>query len=97
MDGQVRSISSVGVGSTLPYPVRSGYLNLRGQTGGTGGLELEPEPDLGGGPHFFYGLQWWFFAALAIGGFVWFARAEWLERRRPDARTDDQARDTSSA
>lgn len=97
VDGQVRSISSVGVGSTLPYPVRSGYLNLRGQTGGTGGLELEPEPDLGGGPHFFYGLQWWFFAALAIGGFGWFARAEWLERRRPDARTDDQARDTSSA
>lgn len=85
--GQVRSVSSVGIGGTLPYPVRSGYLDLRSQTGGTQGLELEPEPDLGGGPHFFYGLQWWFFAALALGGFVWFARAEWLERRRSPART----------
>jgi cytochrome oxidase assembly protein ShyY1 len=26
-------------------------------------------PDLGEGPHFFYGLQWWFFAALAVFGF----------------------------
>ena len=32
---------------------------------------LEPAelPDLGNGPHFFYGLQWWFFGLLAIFGF----------------------------
>lgn len=99
VDGQVRAISSVGIAGTLPYPVRSGYVDLRSQTGGTQGLELEPTPDLGGGPHFFYGLQWWFFAALALAGFVWFARAEWLERRRPEAAAPAaaQARDTSSA
>lgn len=81
VDSQVRAVSSDALGEALPYPVRSGYLDLREQTGGTGDLELEPVPDLGGGPHFFYGLQWWFFAALAVGGFVWFARTEWLERR----------------
>lgn len=101
VDGQVRSIASTGIGPTLPYDVRSGYLNLRAQTGGTEGLELEPAPDLGGGPHFFYGLQWWFFAGLALLGFGWFARAEWLERRQPrePAQADpaDQASETSSA
>ncbi|WP_246087087.1 hypothetical protein [Nocardioides humi] len=35
-------------------------------------------PELGEGPHFFYGLQWWFFGVLAIGGFAYLA---WDERR----------------
>jgi cytochrome oxidase assembly protein ShyY1 len=36
-------------------------------------------PDLGNGPHFFYGLQWWFFGLLASGGFGYLA---WDERRK---------------
>ena len=36
-------------------------------------------PDLGNGPHFFYGLQWWFFGLLAVFGFGYLA---WDERRR---------------
>ena len=35
-------------------------------------------PELGQGPHFFYGLQWWFFGVLALGGFAYLA---WDERR----------------
>ncbi|WP_067857615.1 MULTISPECIES: SURF1 family protein [Aeromicrobium] len=100
VDGQVRSVSSTGLAGSLPYDVRSGYLNLREQTGGTGGLELEPKPDLGGGPHFFYGLQWWFFAGLALAGFVWFARIEWLERRAghggPPSTRDGDREDVSA-
>ncbi|MDP9444223.1 MAG: SURF1 family protein, partial [Actinomycetota bacterium] len=38
-------------------------------------------PDLNSGPHFFYGLQWWFFAALAVGGFGYFAWVEARDRR----------------
>ena len=34
-------------------------------------------PDLGEGPHFFYGLQWWFFGALAIFGFFYLMYDEW--------------------
>ncbi|RJS47161.1 SURF1 family protein [Nocardioides cavernaquae] len=34
-------------------------------------------PDLGNGPHFFYGLQWWFFGVLAIFGFGYLAYDEW--------------------
>jgi cytochrome oxidase assembly protein ShyY1 len=34
-------------------------------------------PDLGNGPHFFYGLQWWFFGVLALFGFGYLAYDEW--------------------
>jgi cytochrome oxidase assembly protein ShyY1 len=44
-------------------------------------------PDLGEGPHLFYGIQWWFFGALALFGFGYLA---WDERRRkPDGTTDE--------
>ena len=44
---------------------------------------LEPAelPELNNGPHFFYGLQWWFFGVLAIFGFFYLAYDEW--RKRP--------------
>ena len=32
------------------------------------GAEL---PELDNGPHFFYGLQWWFFGVLAVFGFFY--------------------------
>lgn len=90
-DGQVRAVSSRGMASDVPNDLLGGYLNLRDQQpAATEPLELEPEPDLGQGPHFFYGLQWWFFGALATVGFVWFARDELKERRA-------QASDTRSA
>ena len=40
---------------------------------------LEPAelPDLDNGPHFFYGLQWWFFGLLALFGFFYLAYDEW--------------------
>jgi len=83
-EGQVRAISSRGIAETVPYELRRGYLNLQSPT--VDGVEAEPRPDLGQGPHFFYGLQWWFFAALAIVGYGWFARAERQERRKVAAR-----------
>jgi cytochrome oxidase assembly protein ShyY1 len=61
------------------------------------------EPDLSEGPHFFYGLQWWFFGALAVFGFGYLA---WDERRKLHAggsppaasgsREDDEAGARSS-
>lgn len=86
-EGQVRAISSAALEEDVPMPLRSGYVNLQGQSGGTGDLRLEPVPDLGQGPHFFYAFQWWFFALLAVVGYFWFAWSENRERRdgtRPD-------------
>jgi cytochrome oxidase assembly protein ShyY1 len=82
VDGQVRAISSEGMASSVPYDLVSGYLNLRSQEPPAAtSLELEPRPELGQGPHFFYGLQWWFFGALAVFGLFWFARTEMKERQ----------------
>lgn len=81
-DGQVRAISSAGVASSVPYKLYDGYLNLRKETPPAAkSLAAEPEPELGQGPHFFYALQWWFFAILATFGWFYFAWVEERERR----------------
>jgi cytochrome oxidase assembly protein ShyY1 len=90
-DGQVRAVSSTGMASSMPHDLVSGYLNLRSQEPPAATpLELEPRPELGQGPHFFYGLQWWFFGALAVFGLFWFARTE-LKERRAGARPEPAA------
>jgi len=41
--------------------------------------------DTSNGPHFFYGLQWWFFGALAVFGFFYLLWDEFRRRRdEPD-------------
>ncbi|MFC6149473.1 MULTISPECIES: SURF1 family protein [Mumia] len=76
-DGQVRAISTLGMAPALDYPLyEGGYLALEEQDPAATGLTLPDGPELGQGPHFFYGLQWWFFAALALVGFGWFAWTE---------------------
>lgn len=76
-DGSVRSISSVAIAPTLPYPLYRGFLDLTDES-----VTVQPSParadppDLSGGPSFFYGIQWWFFGLLAVGFWVYFAYAE---------------------
>ena len=82
-DGQVRAISSTGMASYVPYVLYDGYLNLQNEKPAAAGkLDAEPKPELGQGPHFFYALQWWFFAALATFGWFYFAWVEERERRK---------------
>lgn len=83
-DGQIRAISSDVLADHVPYELVDGYINLQEQTPASETpLAAEPTPELGQGPHFFYALQWWFFALLATVGYFWFARAEAKERRNP--------------
>lgn len=75
--GQVRAISSAGIGTSLDRPVYRGYLNLREQQPTSQeSLLAEPRPEMGQGVHFFYALQWYFFAGLAIFGWFFFAWTE---------------------
>lgn len=84
VDGQVRAVSSNAMAEYVPYTLSNGYVNLQQESPAPAtALAAEPKPELGQGPHFFYALQWWFFALLAVVGYFWFARAEAKERLSP--------------
>ena len=85
VQGQVRAISSTGIAATVGYPLVPGYLALTEQVPATAELAPTERPDLGQGPHFFYGLQWFFFAGLAVFGWLYLAWVEAHPRRRAAA------------
>lgn len=79
-DGQTRAVSSRTIGPTLDAPTLGGFVDLVSEEPAPAERLVSAEPpDLGEGPHFFYGLQWWFFAALGVFGFGYLA---WDERRK---------------
>ncbi len=77
-DGGMRAVSSEAVGDAAGLEVYGGFVELLSEDPlPADALEPAEEPDTGEGPHFFYGLQWWFFGVLAVGGFGYLA---WDER-----------------
>lgn len=77
-----RSISSDRIGSALERQVLTGFVDLSSESPAPEVELLAVElPDLDNGPHFFYGLQWWFFGVLALVGFGYLAYDE--ARGRP--------------
>ena len=83
-DRSTRAISSAEIGRALGIPVYGGFVDAQKETP-TSGKRLVPaeQPDLGNGPHFFYGLQWWFFGVLAVFGFCYLAYDERRKLRAP--------------
>jgi len=73
-----RAISSERIGAALDREVYGGFVDLKSEEPApeTPLARAEP-PELDNGPHFFYGLQWWFFGLLAISGFGYLAFDEW--------------------
>ena len=71
-DGSTRSISSAQIGPAIGRETYGGFVELASEDPSPD-TPLEPAelPDLSNGPHFFYGLQWWFFGLLAVFGFCW--------------------------
>lgn len=69
-DQSTRAINSGEIGEALDRELVSGFVDLRSETPAPD-VELLPVelPELDNGPHFFYGLQWWFFGLLALFGF----------------------------
>jgi cytochrome oxidase assembly protein ShyY1 len=83
VNGEVRLISSTGFTGEVDPPLLQGYIAARQEKPAPSSALVRAEPpELDSGPHFFYGLQWWFFAALAVGGFVYFAYLEARDNRR---------------
>lgn len=77
-DGGTRAVSSRAVAELTDYPLYQGFVDLASEEPAPAAA-LEPRPlpdDTSEGPHFFYGLQWWFFGALAVFGFLYLAYDE---------------------
>jgi cytochrome oxidase assembly protein ShyY1 len=97
-EGSVRAISSDKIGPTLPYPVYDGFVDLTDeQPAPADAPTLADKPDLGSGPHFFYGLQWFFFALLAFGFWCYFAWAEWDRQRKETGRGERTSVDAADS
>lgn len=78
-DHSTRAIASGPIGEEIGREVFTGFVALKSEDPEPAeALKPVELPDLGQGPHFFYGLQWWFFGVLALGGFGYLA---WDERR----------------
>jgi cytochrome oxidase assembly protein ShyY1 len=83
-DRSARAISSTAIAKVVDGPVYGGFVDLEKEAPAPGTPLVRAEmPDLGNGPHFFYGLQWWFFGLLAVFGFFYLA---YDERKHPDRR-----------
>lgn len=79
-----RAISSRSFAEATGTTAYQGWLQLEEETpAATTEPELRPSelPDLGSGPHFFYGLQWWLFGVMALFGFCYLAYDEWAVLR----------------
>ena len=93
VDQSTRAISSERIGAALDREVYGGFVDLRSEDPAPEEpLEQVELPELDNGPHFFYGLQWWFFGVLAIGGFGYLAYDEWRNGPRGPRRTQRPGR-----
>lgn len=99
-DGSTRAVNSVAIGEAIDRDVRRGFVQVAAETPGPEQPLTLPElPDLTEGPHFFYGLQWWFFGAMAVFGFLYLLLDEWRDWRKAedDAAETDEAAPASEA
>jgi cytochrome oxidase assembly protein ShyY1 len=82
-DLSTRAISSVTLAPEMPYPLYRGFVDLAAESPAPAKAlrPVELPDDTSNGPHFFYGLQWWFFGALAIFGFCYLVWDELRQRR----------------
>jgi cytochrome oxidase assembly protein ShyY1 len=99
-DLSARAISSDAIGPAIGHPVYGGFVELRSEDPEPDTrLESVELPELDNGPHFFYGLQWWFFGLLAIFGFFYLLYDEWRNGPRGErlVRVQRQQRPKSKA
>lgn len=83
-DKSTRAVDSEEIAQALDREVLGGWVDLRSETPEPQTPLLPVElPELDEGPHFFYGLQWWFFGALAIFGFLFLIYDEMRGGRGP--------------
>lgn len=85
-DQTTRAPNSAAIAKALGIRTYPGFVDMKSESP-QAAVALEPVelPELNNGPHFFYGLQWWFFGALAVFGFFYLLHDERRQRRREAA------------
>lgn len=87
--GQVLLINTETIGRGLPYRLLGGYVELTAQSpeAATAPAPI-PEPDVGegGGLNLAYGVQWWLFIGIAVGGWALLIRREAADLRAEEAK-----------
>ncbi|MEV4802662.1 SURF1 family protein [Nonomuraea sp. NPDC049421] len=98
--GQVLLIDAGAIGKGLPYTLVGGYVELTEQRPAAATAPAPvPAPDVGsgGGLNLAYGVQWWLFIGIAIGGWLLLIRREAAERRASSASASASASDEKAA
>ena len=76
-NGTARLINGPDFAKALGLNLYDGYLTVdKQEPANDPAFGAFPGPEIDDGPHFFYALQWFFFALLALGGLVYFSRQE---------------------
>ena len=90
VNGQARLINAPAIAASTGLRLADGYMTVDEQVPAQAeGLSGLPGPEIDSGPHFFYALQWFFFALLALGGLVYFARED-VRGGKSDTATQDR-------
>ena len=77
VDGTARLINGPDFAKALGLTLYDGYVTVdRQEPASDPAFDGFPGPEIDSGPHFFYALQWFFFALMAIGGLVYFTRRD---------------------
>lgn len=83
VDGMMRLINAPAISKDLGYPVLDGYIGLLQITPAqSGNLTPIVPPSLDEGPHFWYAVQWFMFAGIAVVGVIVFIRSDLRGTRR---------------
>jgi cytochrome oxidase assembly protein ShyY1 len=86
VDGTARLINGAQFAPVLGLDLVDGYLTVdRQEPAADPAFRSLPGPEIDSGPHFFYALQWFFFALMAVGGLVYFSREDFRgDKSAPD-------------
>nr|BFE84882.1 hypothetical protein GCM10020093_074830 [Planobispora longispora] len=86
-------INTEAIGKGLPYRLLGGYVDLIEQSPEAAAApDPVPAPEVGegGGLNLAYGVQWWLFIGIAIGGWLLLIRREAADLQAEAAKRDEQ-------
>ncbi|WP_393916552.1 SURF1 family cytochrome oxidase biogenesis protein [Halostreptopolyspora alba] len=95
---QIMLVDVAEIGEDLPYPLYGGYVE---RTGENPSSDPAPEPvappETNLGMNMSYAVQWWVFAVIAVGGWVFLVRREVRDAREGLGPVEDDSDDPDSA